>query len=367
MQRGQVIERSGRFYVRFYDSGGKMVAKWICDKDAKHHSKTCKPVRLRQQELMLAVNSERDVEDKGATVALADFWSGTFSPYIQSNRRASTADSYEDLWRRHISPALGKKPLAEIKTVDCSRLLTSLAEKGLGRNTIAHVRSTLSAVLTHACNLGIVDRNPVRGCKVLAKMKDPGQTPFYTEEEVKKIIEALEGMPDCQAAVALGFYCGLRTSEIRGLRWSNVNFENGTVTVSQSYVRGVLGRLKTPESHADLPLVRQVAAVLLKWSEERPEGEFVFSNGRGSPADLREMARKRIRPRLAEKKIEWKGYYAGRRGLATLIARLKGPLAASQALRHRNMSVTMSAYIRQDKRELAEAMKLLEGNSAKED
>jgi integrase len=79
------------------------------------------------------------------------------------------------------------------------------------------------------------------------------------------------------------------------------------------------------------------------------------------------MARKRIRPRLAEKKIEWKGYYAGRRGLATLIARLKGPLAASQALRHRNMSVTMSAYIRQDKRELAEAMKLLEGNGAKED
>lgn len=40
MQRGQVIERSGRFYVRFYDSEGKMVAKWICDKDAKHHSRT---------------------------------------------------------------------------------------------------------------------------------------------------------------------------------------------------------------------------------------------------------------------------------------------------------------------------------------
>ena len=44
-----------------------MVAKWICDKDAKQHSKTCKPARLKQQEVMLAVNSEEDAEDKGAS------------------------------------------------------------------------------------------------------------------------------------------------------------------------------------------------------------------------------------------------------------------------------------------------------------
>jgi hypothetical protein len=68
---------------------------------------------------------------------------------------------------------------------------------------------------------------------------------------------------------------------------------------------------------------------------------------------------------LAEKKIVWKSWYAGRRGLGTLLARLRGPLAASQALRHRNMSVTMSNYIRQDKSELVAAMRLLEANVAK--
>jgi hypothetical protein len=94
MQRGQVIERSGRFYVRFYDSDGRMVSKWICDKDAKHHSKTCKPVSLKQQELMLAVNSERDVEDRGSSISLSDFWEGTFVPSIAKHKRASTADSY---------------------------------------------------------------------------------------------------------------------------------------------------------------------------------------------------------------------------------------------------------------------------------
>jgi integrase len=360
IQKGQVILRSNRWYVRYYLPTGKMASKWIADKDDRCHSKTCKPIRLLQQEAMLAVNSERDVEDKGGAIKLADFWAGTFSPFIAANRRKSTADSYEDLFRRHISPAVGPKRLSEIRTVDVSQLLTRMAESGLGRNTINHARSTLSAVLSHSCNLGLIQVNPVSGAKCLARAKAPSETEFYTEEEVAKTIEALDGMPDAQAAVGLSFYCGLRTSELQAIRWEDISLDREVLTVNQALVRRTLGPLKTPESHADIPLVKQVVLLLRAWKAASPESNhYVFQNGRGTPDDLREMVRRRIKPRLAEKKIAWKSWYAGRRGLGTLLARLRGPLAASQALRHRNMSVTMAKYIRQDKRELAEGMRLL--------
>jgi hypothetical protein len=56
MQKGQIIERSGRFYVRFFNDEGRMVAKWTCDKDARHLSRTCRPVRLKQQDLLCKRN-----------------------------------------------------------------------------------------------------------------------------------------------------------------------------------------------------------------------------------------------------------------------------------------------------------------------
>ena len=99
MQRGQVIERRGQFYVRFYNGEGRMVAKWICDKDAKQHSKTCKPVRLKQQEVMLAVNSEKDVEDKGRIHPSLGLLEGDLLALLREAQEGLDAESYEDLFK----------------------------------------------------------------------------------------------------------------------------------------------------------------------------------------------------------------------------------------------------------------------------
>jgi integrase len=73
---------------------------------------------------------------------------------------------------------------------------------------------------------------------------------------------------------------------------------------------------------------------------------------------------RRIRPLLTEKKAVWKGLCAGRRTAATVLTQLTGnPIAASQLLRHRNMSVTMTAYVKADRKALTEGLRLMESTA----
>jgi integrase len=371
-QRGSILEKSGSFYLRVYkDVGGtrKQVAVFLAKKDLKHHSKTCKPVRtLADDELRKANSGEAGEEQPQTTVK--QFWADTYEPWIERHKRPSTVSSYKDLWARHVEPSLGATPIARVRTPDVSKMLTKFAEGGLGRNSLAHVRSLASGVFSHAVNLGLIPHNPVRDAKVLAKVEAPQPTEFFTREEVERVMDALEGMPMERCAVSLCFWAGLRPSECAALKWTDINLdgEEPSVTVERGFVRGEVGDLKTPESRGKVPLVPQCASVVRTWREKTEGDGWVFENAAGGPSSVREMARRTIKPRLAQKKIEWKSWYALRRGLATLLARVRGPLAASQALRHRNMSVTMSNYVRQDKRELEAAMRAVaEETTAKDE
>ena len=90
-QKGNLFEKCGAFYIRYYTRIGgvlKQKTKKLCAKDEKHHSKTCTPVRLLVDEFMLGVNSNNDAE--GA--AVSEFWAGTYLPFAEKNLRPTTVE-----------------------------------------------------------------------------------------------------------------------------------------------------------------------------------------------------------------------------------------------------------------------------------
>lgn len=366
-QKGHVFEKSNHFYVRYYttvDGSRKQKAEPLCEKDDKHHSKKCKPVRLKLDEFMLRINSREESASESPTVA--EFWTGTYLPFAEKHLRASTVSSYKDLWQRHLKPHLGSSRLADYRPARATAFLTKLSES-LGRNALNHVRSLMSGVFSHAAALGQVEHNPMRDAKVLAKTKAPSNTPHYSLEELASIVAALSGDPEAQTVMAFAGFLGLRPSEITGLRWEDCSEQ--TVHVQRAVMRGVAGPTKTPESVAVLPLISPVAIPLALWKRKcgEPTEGWVFQNRSGRPIDIREFCRGRIRPTLAKKGAPWKGLYAGRRTAATVLTQLTGnPIAASQLLRHRNMSVTMTAYIKADRSALTGGLKMLEAASTKD-
>ena len=78
--------------------------------------------------------------------------------------------------------------------------------------------------------------------------------------------------------------CGLRSSELRGLPWSDVDFETCHIHVRQRADRyNAIGNPKSEDSHRTVPIPPATLAALQEWKKECPKGELnlVFPNGAG--------------------------------------------------------------------------------------
>ena len=358
-QSGSVWLRGSNFYLRYYGPDRRQKTELLCARDDKHHSKTCAPVKRLAAAAMARVNSGVGAASQSPTVS--EFWDKTYLPFAEKHMRPSTVGSYKDLWTRHLKPHFDGTRLGEYKSSDATDFLTKLAER-LSRNPLNHVRSLMSGIFSHACARGNLERNPMREAKVLGKVRSAPPTQHYTLEEAEDIISALADDPGAQLVMALSCFLGLRPSEIAGLDWSD--FSTDAVHIRRAFVRGHVGKTKTTESVASVPLIAGAKIPLALWHESsgRPYEGWVFPNGKGKPADIREFCRKRIKAKL--KPGQWKGLYSGRRGAATILVGLTGSLVpAQELLRHKSLTTTAMFYKKTTASALKDGMKMLEAAS----
>ena len=346
---GYICEASGAFFVRYYSSGNQ-VSHRLCSRDDKYYSRTCREVKLLRDDFMQTVNTGNapNVHD----ITVGDFWRETYQPFTVENLRHSTVYGHRHVWAQHLEKHFGTMTLREYRTHMGSAFLTKLA-KTLCRSTVQHIRSLASGIFSHAVNLGLIESNPWHDVKVLGRSRAPEDTAHYTLEDAENIISALVDHVDCQALMALARFTGLRPGEIQGLRWDDI--DGDWVHIRRSIVHGKEGELKTTNSLASLPLITPVKIPLALWRQKAGDNERVF------PRDLKTLVKLVIKPALKKKRLQWKGLYAGRRGAATALVALTGDaLAAKELLRHSNIGVTHSKYVKKLPEALARGVKLLE-------
>lgn len=385
LQTGYVYEAAGSFFVRYRSTeivGGVPVrvqrSHRLCDKDGiRYRSVNDRNVKLLRDRFMLTVN-EQNGRPVARETSVADFWKDTYLPFIEANLRPSTVRSYKQIWNQHLQQHFGQMTLKAYRTHIGSQLLTSLAGKpqGLGRRTLAHIRSAASGMFSHAVNRGLIETNPWHDVKVLGRVKEPQGTAHYTLEQAVRMIEALDGLPDCQAILALSCFLGLRPGEISGLQWGDL--DGDWVHIRRAVVHRVIGETKTKiKAAADqrcscemplsacqrLPLIAPVKERLAVWREKsgNPSEGWIFPTRMGTPHMMNHLARRIIRPILESKGIPFAGLYPGRRGAATILTELTGSaIAAQQLLRHQDLAVTTKNYIQMMPEALLDAVKLLE-------
>jgi integrase len=157
-------------------------------------------------------------------------------------------------------PRWGKYELGEVKTTEVESWLRSLP---LAKSTCAKIHNLMSVLFNHAWRHELFDRNPIRLVRQSAKRRTAPTV--LTPNEIKSLADRLNIRE--RTLVLLAASTGLRQSELFGLKWGDIDFENGTMTVTRSITYGVVGRCKTESSQKPVPVHSILADALVQWRD----------------------------------------------------------------------------------------------------
>jgi integrase len=169
--------------------------------------------------------------------------------------------------------------------------------------------------------------------------------------------------PNPQLAFALGAFAGLRSGEIRALRWSDVDLVAGTVTIRSSISRGV--ECSPKSGHQDVLPLTPFLQSLLKAAQAKSESTWVNVSlqSRDKPWSESGLYKAFQKARDAAGFDDWT-LHDLRHFFVSELFRRHVPAPFAQALARHSALTTTQRYADVDANDLREAVSHLDGNSA---
>jgi integrase len=282
---------------------------------------------------------------------------------------ARTLVDYRGHLALHIVPLLGAKKLSQL-TMPMIRTFEDQLKRDRSPAMVRKVRTSLGAILADAQERGLVAQNVVRdlrrrrrGKEKRADKRHKGKLKIGVDipapGEIRTFLRALQGR--WRPLLLTAIFTGLRASELRGLRWSDVDLKRGELHVRQrADYFNTIGQPKSESGERSIPLPPMVVAVLREHRLACPKGalNLVFPNGRGNVESLTNIIGRGLKPAMIAAKIVTKSGAAKYTGLHSLrhfyaswcINRrvdggLELPLKVVQArLGHATISLTADTY-----------------------
>ncbi len=146
--------------------------------------------------------------------------------------KANTLSVYMEIYKIHIAPNLGKMQVSSINKLMIQRLLNNMSKSGLSANTLAKTKAILYSIFKEAMENRMISYNP---CENITIRRDKTERRVLTYDEQKIFLETIQGSR-YEMLCILGLSTGLRIGELSGLRWSDIDFENKTLTVERTYI-----------------------------------------------------------------------------------------------------------------------------------
>ena len=280
----------------------------------------------------------------------AERWIGRIEA---EKRERSTIRQYRQHIGKHIAPRIGSIKLASLtpaKVEDFRDDLQKHLSKALARKVLTSFKSLLKVAKFSHVAAGVSITRDERRDKV-----ETGKD-FPTPDEVRRLIESVQGAD--AATIRLGAllhvaaFTGLRASELRGLRWQDVDFRARVLTVAQRADRfQEIGKPKSASSRRTVPLTPEVLTALRTWQvASEHKGGLVFAAGNGGPEDHKTMSR-HIAPIMKVAKMPAYGLHAFRHFFASwcLNPPERGglglqPQDVQRLLGHSSIVMTMDVY-----------------------
>lgn len=263
-------------------------------------------------------------------------------------------DSYQQkvsiVIKNYLIPAFGNQVLSKIKKSDLLNFRASLAKVTHGKDQTSLKASRINQIMTPLRMIlnDAAERydfeSPYKNINNLKESKIE-VTPFSLEE-VHKILTAVR--EDFRPYYTIRFFTGMRTSEIDGLQWKNIDLQRREIHIREALVNGVLGGTKTYGSDRTIQMSDRVyQAFLQQKSLNSGKSEFVFCNRDGGPLDYRLVNKRVWHPLLRYLGLKPRRAYQTRHTAATLwLAAGENPEWVARQLGHSTTEMLFRVYSR---------------------
>ncbi|GAA5048029.1 integrase [Thermocatellispora tengchongensis] len=322
------------------------------------YGKTADEVRAKIDDMK--IKSRRGVPTADRPWKVGEYLDYWLNEVARNSIRKTTYAKYETMVRLYLKPGLGRKKLDRLTVADVQTFLNGKLNGEHSIGTIHVMRNVLSAALSRAMREEILSRNVARLATLPANESKRNQP--WSADEARTFLQAARFDPLYPAFVLLLVY-GLRRGETLGLRWMDLDFDEGQIHIRQQLVR--VGKelhqapVKTRAGNRSLPMVGVVREALEiqragqkilkdRAGESWTETGLVFTTKSGRPIEPRNLARSFARMIDAEG-LRPIRVHDLRHTAASLLKKLRvAPRDAMEILGHSRISVTMEIYTHGD-------------------
>lgn len=252
---GIVQRANGTYQARFVDKFGK------------RRQKKSKKLQEVRQWLADATYIDKHSDLDQAADMLVDAWFDYWIGIKKQTVRPNTVRNYSERYERNIKGVIGNKLLTDVKPIHCQKIFSDMADEGYKTTTIYQTRIALYNMFEFARENDVLIANPCKKSLKSDMGKPSDKKEALTIDVQKKFLEAVVGY-SYENQYRFVLQTGLRTGELIGLKWGDIDFENRTMKIERTmeyrYKVGEwrVGPPKSKSGYRTIPLTDEAIRIL---------------------------------------------------------------------------------------------------------
>ncbi len=182
----------------------------------------------------------------------------------------------------HIVPIIGNVKLSKLTAPKVNTFKETLLETR-SRAMAGKALQSFRSIIADAQVRGLVAQNVARGISIRTSKRDKEPVTIPTKDDVRTMLEKVSDR--WRPLIVTAIFTGMRSSELRGLTWGDVDFDERVIRVRQRADKyNVLGPPKSKTSRREIPMTPMVVNTLREWQLACPKDEknLVFPTSRGN-------------------------------------------------------------------------------------